>query len=163
MIRADVPLFVSKVMGGRPTRWATQENLAYGDYDGRAQTLEVFLADARDQLALLGAIDEVKWAEIEAAAGGPIVYLFHTAKESRARYADFLHEFTAASLRDPIYNYARSEDVEPPSEESAKPPDKGSVAIMTVGAGVGAVIAGPPGALVGGALGWTVDAIRRRL
>ncbi len=64
---------------------------------------------------------------------------------------------------DSIYTYALSEDVEPPSEESAKPPDKGSVAIMTVGAGVGAVIAGPPGALVGGALGWTVDAIRRRL
>lgn len=64
---------------------------------------------------------------------------------------------------DPIYNYALSEDVEPPSKESAAPADKRSVAIVTVVAGVGAVIAGPPGALVGGALGWTVDAIRRRL
>ncbi|KKK98666.1 hypothetical protein LCGC14_2640490, partial [marine sediment metagenome] len=61
---------------------------------------------------------------------------------------------------DPIYTYALSEDVEPPSEESAEPADKRSVAIVTVGAGVGAVIAGPPGALVGGAVGWTVDAIR---
>jgi hypothetical protein len=92
MSRADVPFFVSKLMGGRPTRWAPQD-LACGDYDGRGQTLEVFLADARDQLALLGAIDEAKWAELEAAAGGPIVYLFHTTKESHARYADFLREF----------------------------------------------------------------------
>ncbi len=66
-------------------------------------------------------------------------------------------------LSDPIYNYALSEDVEPPSEESAEPADKGSVAIVIACAGVGARIAGPPGALVGGAVGWTVDAIRRRL
>lgn len=64
---------------------------------------------------------------------------------------------------DPIYDYALSEDVEPPSEESAEAPDKRSVAIVTAGVGIGAVIAGPPGALVGGAVGWTVDAIRRRL
>ena len=57
--------------------------------------MEVFLADARDQLALLGAINEAKWAEIEATAGGPIVYLFHTMKESQARHADFLREFDA--------------------------------------------------------------------
>ena len=65
--------------------------------------------------------------------------------------------------KDPIYTYARSEDVESPSEKSAEPVDKRSIAIMTASAGVGAVIAGPPGALVGGAVGWTVDAIRRRL
>lgn len=64
---------------------------------------------------------------------------------------------------DPIYNYALSEDVEPPSEESAAPADKSSVVIVIAGAGIGARIAGPPGALVGGAIGWTVDAIRRRL
>lgn len=67
------------------------------------------------------------------------------------------------AVRDPIYAYALSEDVQPPTEESADPVDGGSVAIMTAGVGLGAAIAGPPGALVGGAIGWTVDAIRRRL
>lgn len=67
------------------------------------------------------------------------------------------------AVRDPVYAYAFSENVEPPSEESAEPADKGSIAIVTAGAGLGAVIAGSPGALVGGAIGWTVDAIRRRL
>ena len=65
--------------------------------------------------------------------------------------------------KDPVYTYALSENVEPPSEESAEPADRKSVAIVSAGVGIGAVIAGPPGALVGGALGWTVDAIRRRL
>lgn len=67
------------------------------------------------------------------------------------------------AVRDPVYAYALTENVEPPSEESAEPADRGSVAIVGAGVGVGAVIAGPPGALVGGAIGWTVDAIRRRL
>ena len=66
-------------------------------------------------------------------------------------------------VEDPVYTYALSENVEPPSEESAEPADKRSVAIVSAGVGIGAVIAGPPGALVGGAVGWTVDAIRRRL
>lgn len=63
--------------------------------------------------------------------------------------------------QDPIYAYALSENVDAPM--SPAPTDKRSAAIVTVGAGVGAIIAGPPGALVGGAVGWTVDAIRRKL
>lgn len=65
-------------------------------------------------------------------------------------------------VRDPVYAYALTEDVEPPSE-LPDPMDRGSAVIMGAGASLGAVVAGPPGALVGGALGWTVDAIRRRL
>jgi len=66
-------------------------------------------------------------------------------------------------VRDPIYAYALTEDVQPPTEVAADPIDRGSVAIMSAGVGIGAAIAGPPGALVGGAVGWTIDAIRRRL
>jgi prolyl 4-hydroxylase len=63
--------------------------------------------------------------------------------------------------KDPIYAYALSENVETPS--SSLPTDKRSAAIVTAGAGIGAFIGGPPGALIGGAVGWTVDAIRRRV
>jgi prolyl 4-hydroxylase len=66
-------------------------------------------------------------------------------------------------VRDQVLAYALTEDVQGPAEESADPVDTGSVAIMTAGAGLGAVVAGGPGALVGGAIGWTVDALRRRL
>ncbi len=75
--RDDVPFYVSVLMGDRPVRWAPPE-LRRGDYDGRECTLEVFLADAREQLGLLEAIGEDDWAKIEAAAGGPVVYIFHT-------------------------------------------------------------------------------------
>ncbi|KKK76003.1 hypothetical protein LCGC14_2868090, partial [marine sediment metagenome] len=81
----------------------------------------------------------------------------------RRRYGGVLLLVKQVVDVDPIYTYALTENVEPPSEESAEPADKRSVAIVTAGVGIGAVIAGPPGALVGGAVGWTVDAIRRRL
>lgn len=90
--RDDVPFHVSVLMGDRPVRWAPPE-LRRGDYDGRECTLEVFLADAREQLGLLEAIGEDDWAKIEAAAGGPVVYIFHTTKESQERYAAFLLGF----------------------------------------------------------------------
>lgn len=89
MKREDVPFYVSRLMGDRPVRWAPPE-LRRGDYDGRERTLEVFLADAAEQLALLEAIGEEGWAKLEAAAGGAIVYIFHTKKESRERHAAFL-------------------------------------------------------------------------
>lgn len=63
--------------------------------------------------------------------------------------------------QDPVYAYARSEDVTPPTERSG--PDGKSTAIVMLGVGVGALVGGPPGALVGGAVGWTVAAVRRRL
>ena len=75
-------------MGGRPVRWAASERLV-GDYDGRERTLEVFLADARDQLSLRTAIEDLR-SEVTVAAGGPIILIFHTTKESHRLYADFL-------------------------------------------------------------------------
>jgi hypothetical protein len=43
------------------------------------------------------------------------------------------------------------------------PPGAATIALMGVGVGIGASIAGGPGALVGGALGWAADAVRRKL
>ena len=58
---------------------------------------------------------------------------------------------------------------QPGAPELVKPPTTrpvplgpATVALMGVGMGIGAKIAGPPGAVVGGALGLAVDAIRRR-
>jgi hypothetical protein len=52
--------------------------------------------------------------------------------------------------------------VMPPTSQTA-PPGAPTVALMGIGAGIGARVAGVPGALAGGAVGWVVDAIRRRL
>jgi len=50
-----------------------------------------------------------------------------------------------------------------PPTTAPVPPSAATVALLGVGVGVGAAIAGPPGALVGGAVGWAADAVRRRL
>ena len=49
----------------------------------------------------------------------------------RRRYGGILLLVKQIVDADPVYTYARSEDVEPPSEESADPADKRSVAIVT--------------------------------
>lgn len=61
--------------------------------------------------------------------------------------------------RDSVYALALSESVEAPTE---KPRHGKSAMIVACGVGLGAAIGGPPGALVGGAAGWVVDAVRRR-
>jgi hypothetical protein len=50
----------------------------------------------------------------------------------------------------------------PPVDRSA-PPGAATLALMGIGAGIGASLAGGPGAMVGGAVGWGVDAVRRKL
>jgi hypothetical protein len=50
-----------------------------------------------------------------------------------------------------------------PPVESPPPPGAATIALMGVGAGIGAGIAGAPGAMVGGALGWAADTVRRKL
>lgn len=70
------------------------------------------------------------------------------------------HEGVLKILRQP----GAAEMVTPPRQiASLKPAGVGTVAMMTAGAGIGAVIGGPPGALIGGAVGLATDAIRRRL
>jgi len=53
-----------------------------------------------------------------------------------------------------------SEFVTPPNV----PPSGGkTVAMVTAGAGIGAIVGGPPGALVGATVGWGIDAVRRKM
>jgi hypothetical protein len=89
--REDVPYAVSRLMGDRPARWAPTERLL-GDYDGRERTLEVFNAAPKDQLGLLAALRSER-AALREAAGGPIVFIFHTEGESKRLYAEFVMRF----------------------------------------------------------------------
>lgn len=63
------------VFGGRVVAWSSAE-----------RTLEVFNADARDQLDLLSEFRALR-GEVEAALGGPVVVVFHTAKETARLHA----------------------------------------------------------------------------
>jgi hypothetical protein len=111
MKREQVPLAVSKAMGGRPVRWAPPlragrrhlRRLAptslllllaacRGDFDGRAHVLEIFMAEAAEQRRLLRAV-RARRAKLNAAAGGLIVFVFHTPAESMRLYGPFLAEF----------------------------------------------------------------------
>ncbi len=91
MTRTEVPYVVSKLMGDRPARWAPAA-LRLGDYEGRERTLEVFNAEPKDHLALRKALRPVRSA-IQEAAGGPVVFIFHTERESAKRYGQFVQEF----------------------------------------------------------------------
>jgi prolyl 4-hydroxylase len=64
--------------------------------------------------------------------------------------------------RDPVFAYALTENVSPPTAPSSTNATK-SAAILALGVGVGAAIGGPPGAVAGGVVGWTINKIRRRL
>ena len=83
------------VFGGRPVAWAGSRTV--GDYDGRERTLDVFNADARDQLELLTRFRGVR-AEVEAALGGPIIVLFHTTAETTRLYPE-IQSLCAGSSR----------------------------------------------------------------
>lgn len=63
---------------------------------------------------------------------------------------------------DPIYAFALTEDVAAPTEASPSS-SKETAVFLACGVGLGAAIGGPPGALVGGAVGWTLDVLRRRM
>jgi hypothetical protein len=63
-----------------------------GDYDGRERTLEVFDADAREQRELLRRLRPAR-PELDAAAGGPLVIVFHTRAESRRLYVDVVESW----------------------------------------------------------------------
>ncbi|MGE0324396.1 MAG: hypothetical protein AB7K71_06190 [Polyangiaceae bacterium] len=82
------------VFGNRPVRWAPPE-LTFGDYEGRTRTLEVFNADAREQLGLLKALRPFR-TELEGDVGGTVIVIFHTRKESQRLYSDFIKHHPAA-------------------------------------------------------------------
>ncbi len=84
---------VSELLGNRPTRWL---EAPAADYDGHERTLEVFDADASEQLALLRSLRAAR-SDLSAALGGPIVVVFHTRAESARLHEDFLKDWTRAS------------------------------------------------------------------
>jgi hypothetical protein len=86
--REDWPKRLRDIMDGRPVRWAEAPTLV-GDYDGRERTLEVFNSDAKDQRMLLRRLRPVR-EELELAAGGPVIVIFHTSVESARLYRDFV-------------------------------------------------------------------------
>ena len=79
---------VAELLGDRPVRWADPRQFI-GDFDGRERTLEVFNADALEQLELLRRMRPIR-EELEAVAGGPVVVIFHTRTESARRHASFI-------------------------------------------------------------------------
>jgi len=93
MKREDVPLAVSRLMGDRPVRWAKAGTFIPA-YDGHDRTLEVFNAEAKDQLDLVKSMRSKKKA-LEAAAEGPLTIIFHSVKPSAEKHGDFLLEFGA--------------------------------------------------------------------
>ena len=95
MTRDEVPGRVSRLLDGRPVRWAPSSSL-FGDYDGRERTLDVFDAEPRDQRRLRGDIDRALREELQTAAGGPVIVIFHSIKQSAARYGEFVRSFPRA-------------------------------------------------------------------
>ena len=91
--RKAIPARVSSLLDDRPVRWGE----THGDYDGREHTLEIFDADAGEQRGLLRRLRHVR-AELDEAAGGPLVIVFHTRSESRRLYADVIDAWPRRAL-----------------------------------------------------------------
>jgi hypothetical protein len=89
MTKLEVPARVAALLD-RPVRWA-QPIFAY---DGCETTLQVFNAEMSEQDGMLMRLEPHR-AELEAAAGGPLVVMFFTRKQS-ARHATFVAEFEAS-------------------------------------------------------------------
>ncbi len=68
------------------------------DYDGRERTLEVFDADAHEQLALRTRLRPLL-NELEVALGGSIVIIFHTRRETARLYSDITKNLNDAVFR----------------------------------------------------------------
>jgi hypothetical protein len=96
----DVPAVVAQLLR-RPARWAPEQALL-GEYDGHERTLQVFNTELRDQLRLLEELEQYRpW--LERSAGGPIVAMFFSVKQS-LRHAEFVSSF---SLEPPIRRVPR--------------------------------------------------------
>lgn len=84
MTREEVPAFVTSVLR-RDARWAEATELLVA-YDGHQRTMLVFEVEAREQMQMLEAVHPHQPA-LEAAAGGPIVFIFFTASQTQRRRA----------------------------------------------------------------------------
>ena len=65
--------------------------------------------------------------------------------------------------KDPVLGLAEREAVATPTAPRSPPMGRETAALALAGVGLGAAIAGPVGAVVGGAVGLAADAVRRRL
>ena len=82
-----------RLFGDRPVRWGGPPQ-TLGDFDGNERTLEVFNADAREQLELLRRLRPLR-GELESAAGGPVLVVFHTRAESARLYGELVEQHEA--------------------------------------------------------------------
>ncbi|HEY3356164.1 MAG TPA: hypothetical protein VGQ83_23130 [Polyangia bacterium] len=89
---------VARLLEGRPVRWASPAPA--GDYEGRERTLEVFLADAAEQRPLLRLLRPLR-PKLEAAAGGPIIVVFHTWAETFRLYPEVVSTFPTGTAMTP--------------------------------------------------------------
>jgi len=87
--RADVPRRVAEILG-HPARWASPGR-SVGSYDGCERTLDIFNADAGEQLSLLREL-RAERSDLERAAGGPLVFVFHTPAETQRLYVEVLRD-----------------------------------------------------------------------
>jgi len=86
MNKEDVPTIVAQFWQ-RPTRWAP-EGFLLGDFDGSTRTLLVFNVDLDDQFRILEELEPCRpW--LERAAGGSILVMFFTKKQS-LRHSPFV-------------------------------------------------------------------------
>jgi hypothetical protein len=108
--RNTIPARVSELLDRRPVRWGEMA----GDFDGREHTLEVFDADAGEQRGLLRRLRHVR-AELDEAAGGRLVIVFHTRAESRRLYADVIDGWYRQVLANRVVAWIEERsDVDPP-------------------------------------------------
>lgn len=84
MKREDVPKFVSILLDGRPVKWGES---VFG-FAGRERTLQIFNVDIDERRDLLRSLDRDK-DRLEKAAGGPLVFVFHSVKQTKERYVEF--------------------------------------------------------------------------
>lgn len=108
--RKAVPVRVSDLLDRRPVRWGE----LVGDYDGRERTLEIFDADANEQRGLLRRLRPVREA-LDEAAGGPIVFVFHTRAESRRLYAEVVDAWNRRVVAELVASWTEERsDTDPP-------------------------------------------------
>ena len=95
MTRAMIVRRVADLVGGRAVRWLPADR-AFGGYDGRENTLEIFNVEAKEQRSLLRSVSPGR-AEIERAIGGPLIVVFHTPSETSRLYPglSFRHSYQA--------------------------------------------------------------------
>jgi hypothetical protein len=90
--REQILIEVRRLVDGRPVRWG---EVPFGDYDGHDRTLEIFNADGGEQRELVGRLFKIR-RELAQAAGGAVVFLFHTRLHSAELHGDFVRPSQAS-------------------------------------------------------------------